>query len=368
MMPDFNNQWIEIFRAGDYGDKGKWTPEMLATVVKNFDSGAWIPPAVFGHPQEDSPAHGWVKSLAVDGGVLKAQFKQVTPELEAKAREGRFPNRSAAFYRDPKGSGPVLRHVGFLGATPPEVKGLEPIHFSDGDFLTIEFTEEGDVDPKEIKKTVVESIREYFGELFGEKKPASAAAFTEEDRKKLIEDAQKPFLEKIDALTKKFDESVTQAKASATAATESERKAAVKAFIAGLVAKNRWVPAFAEAGLDRVLEHLAIAGSTVKFGEAGKEKEVSLYDLHCQFLEALPEIVPTAVLAVKGKGVKGKNVLQFTEAKTIGLDEGSVTVRARAIEIQEKNPKMAFGECLRQARAEVGEPAAAAGGVAAGAV
>ena len=62
---------------------------------------------------------GWVEDVAVDGAVLKAKFGQVQPQLVAHVAEGRFPNRSAAFYIDPQGAGPMLRHVGFLGATPP---------------------------------------------------------------------------------------------------------------------------------------------------------------------------------------------------------------------------------------------------------
>jgi hypothetical protein len=141
-MSDFGNQWVEVFRAGDYGDKGKWTVEDLDEVVANFLGGVWTPPAVFGHPKEDDPAQGWVCALERVGDTLRARFTQVSEELESSVKNGRFPNRSAAFYVNPKGNGPALRHVGFLGATPPEVKGLEPINFSDADFVDIEFSEE----------------------------------------------------------------------------------------------------------------------------------------------------------------------------------------------------------------------------------
>jgi len=135
----FDSQWGEIFRVGDYGPKGKWTREMLAQAVTNFKAGVWKPPAVLGHPEDDSPAMAWVEELQLDGDVLKARFGQVQPELSAHVQSGRFPNRSAAFYLNPQNNGPVLRHVGFLGAMPPEVKGLAPLRFSDSNFVAIEF-------------------------------------------------------------------------------------------------------------------------------------------------------------------------------------------------------------------------------------
>ncbi len=140
-MGDFDNQWVEVFRAGDYGAKGNWPVEKLRKVVANLNPAVWQPPAVFGHPEHDAPAMGWVKELSSEGGKLLARFEKVHPALEAGVQEGRYPNRSAAFYLDPEGKGPMLRHVGFLGAMPPEVKGLAPIRFSDDRFVAIEYQE-----------------------------------------------------------------------------------------------------------------------------------------------------------------------------------------------------------------------------------
>jgi hypothetical protein len=141
-MVDWRNEWIEIFMSGSYGDKGTWTEDDIDEVVSNFASGVWRPPAVLGHPATDAPAMGWVSALRKEGRVLKAKFEQVQPELESQIVNGRFPNRSAAFYTDPQGKGLVLRHVGFLGATPPTVKGLAPIRFSHTAFVEITLPKE----------------------------------------------------------------------------------------------------------------------------------------------------------------------------------------------------------------------------------
>src|SRR3990167_3822956 len=365
-MADFDNQWFEIFRAGDYGDKGKYTAAELDQMVSNFEH--WKPPLVLGHPQNDSPAMGWAAELKRDGDRLLARAENVQPQLEEHVSSGRFPNRSIAIYANPKGSGPAVRHIGFLGATPPEVKGLEPVKFSDGEFVAIDLTfkEEEEMDQNEVKKTVAAEIRSFFSSLFGEKKP-EGSSFTEEQMQQRIEAANKPILAAMAALSAKFDESVKKTAEQSAAATAEARRANVVAFIEKRKAVNQWVPAFSEAGLDKVLEQLATSGGTVKFGEAGKEKDVSAYELLCKFFEALPQIVPTRELA-KGAKRAGKNVIQFTEARGIELDLNSVTVNARAEEIagelRKQDPKLtesqAFSEALRTAYRELHAGGAAA--------
>ena len=134
---DWDSDWVEIFRVGDYGAKGRFTSADLDKMVANFQH--WKPPLVLGHPQDDSPAMGWAAELKREGDRLLMRPENVQPELRAHVANGRFPNRSIALYTNPKGTGPTVRHVGFLGAMPPEVKGLAPIRFSSSEFVNIEF-------------------------------------------------------------------------------------------------------------------------------------------------------------------------------------------------------------------------------------
>jgi len=359
-MSDFNNQWIEVFHPGDYGPKGKFQAQDLDQMVANFKAGIWTPPFVIGHPQTDAPAHGWVGAMRIgERGALEVKGKQVSAQLEALVKDGRFPNRSVAIYLDPKGTGPVVRHVGFLGAVPPEVKGLTPIQFSDGEFIAIEFNEEDDVDPKELKKTVGESVREFFAELFGTAKPAAAPTLSEDEIHKRVEAATKPLLDKVEALTTEFKESVKTSQKQTAEQSAVARKAEVQTFIEKCKGANHWVPAFDQAGLTAVLEHLAIAGGTVKFGEAGKEKELSPYLILTTFLEQLPAIVPVGELAKAAKRT-GK-LIQFTEPRgdKTALDAESMTLAeaAAALEadVRKENPKLlphqVYSEALRRARA-----------------
>jgi len=134
-MPDFKgfDDWIEIFEGGRQVDsRGREHDgdQIIDRALTTFDPKEHEPPLVVGHPRENSPAFGWVEALksGVRNGakVLLARFKQVVPEFEEMVRSGLFKKRSASFYPDGR-----LRHVGFLGAMPPAVKGLADLKFGD---------------------------------------------------------------------------------------------------------------------------------------------------------------------------------------------------------------------------------------------
>jgi hypothetical protein len=134
-------QWLELFRSGDYGDKGDFSNSDLDQIVKNFSPSFHEPPVVIGHPEHDSPAYGWVDALKRSGEKLLGKFKEVDPKFEEMVKSGRFKKRSIALYQTAKGW--MLRHVGFLGAQPPEVKGLANATFSEDSirFVTVTFGE-----------------------------------------------------------------------------------------------------------------------------------------------------------------------------------------------------------------------------------
>ena len=141
---------IEIFRAGTRRDANGQlitiTSSDLKAIADNYHPEFHEAPLVIGHPKSDLPAYGWVKSLSVDGEVLKAEVDQVDTQFAELVSEGRFKKVSAAFYlptahSNPKSGAYYLRHVGFLGATPPAVKGLRNPEFSDAADEVVEFVE-----------------------------------------------------------------------------------------------------------------------------------------------------------------------------------------------------------------------------------
>ncbi|WP_114922250.1 2-oxoacid:acceptor oxidoreductase [Neisseria elongata] len=144
----------EIFRAGTRTDANGNTVTIteadLAAAAQAYDPKVHEAPIVVGHPKADAPAYGWVKSLGVQNGVLTADFDQVDEGFADLVKAGRYKKVSASFYppispNNPKPGIWTLRHVGFLGAQPPAVKGLSAISFAEGE-VYVEFAEE----PQEI--------------------------------------------------------------------------------------------------------------------------------------------------------------------------------------------------------------------------
>src|SRR4030042_107970 len=121
---------IEIFKIGTHTDSAgktrEWTDKDLEEIAALYNPEINEAPIVIGHPEHDSPAYGWVESLRVDGGKLLAKVKDVAEEFKDWVRKGLYKKVSIALYPDLG-----LRHVGFLGATPPAVKGLKQAAFGD---------------------------------------------------------------------------------------------------------------------------------------------------------------------------------------------------------------------------------------------
>ena len=122
--------WCEVFRTGKHKDANgiekEWTEKDLDTIVAKFNEKKPKAPCVIGHPNTNNPAYGWVEALKREGEKLYAAYKDVVPQFAEWVNKGLYPNRSISLYPDL-----TLRHVGFLGAVPPAIKGLEEFQFSE---------------------------------------------------------------------------------------------------------------------------------------------------------------------------------------------------------------------------------------------
>ncbi len=122
-----------------------FTEADLAATVAAYDPALSEAPIVVGHPRHDAPAYGWVRALSINpAGHIDADPHQVDPAFAEMVSAGRFKRVSASFYApdapaNPKPGVYYLRHVGFLGAQPPAVKGLRTPEFADGETGVIEF-------------------------------------------------------------------------------------------------------------------------------------------------------------------------------------------------------------------------------------
>ncbi len=140
---------IEIFRAGKRPDASGQMIEIktsdLLQAVNAYDPNLHEAPAVIGHPKDNAPAYAWVKGLSLEGDTLKAELAQIDPEFSEMVQAGRFKKVSASFYledspHNPKPGKLYLRHVGFLGAMPPAVKGLRNPEFSEDEKGVVNFS------------------------------------------------------------------------------------------------------------------------------------------------------------------------------------------------------------------------------------
>lgn len=119
----------------------------LAATANAYDPEKHEAPIVIGHPEHDDPAWGWIKSLRATKNDLEAEPVQVDPVFTEMVKTGRFKKISSSFYSPTSPNNPVpgvyyLRHVGFLGAQPPAVKGLHQASFAANEAGIVEFSEE----------------------------------------------------------------------------------------------------------------------------------------------------------------------------------------------------------------------------------
>ncbi len=149
---------IHIFRAGNHiannGTKVSVSESEITDMAEAYDPMVHEAPIVIGHPKNNDPAYGWISGLKAEGGDLFAETRQVNPEFAEMVRGGSFKKVSASVYMpaartNPKRGKYYLRHLGFLGAVAPSVKGLKSAEFSDDSDNVVSFEEDAAHDFRE---------------------------------------------------------------------------------------------------------------------------------------------------------------------------------------------------------------------------
>jgi hypothetical protein len=124
------------------------TPEDIAATASAYDPARYRAPVVIGHPETDDPAWGWVlgASAQADGLWLDVEL---LPEMADLVRSRRYQAVSVALWTPDAPGNPTpgvwaLKHLGFLGAAAPAVKGLAPVQLAavaDGQIVTVTLRE-----------------------------------------------------------------------------------------------------------------------------------------------------------------------------------------------------------------------------------
>jgi hypothetical protein len=175
---------IEIFRSGRHtamsGEAVSFSDTDLDAIASSYDPAVHEAPIVIGHPTDNAPAFGWVKDLARKGETLEAGAEQLDPAFAEAVKAGRYKKVSASFYKPDSASNPkpgqfYLRHVGFLGAMPPSVKGLKEASFAGSaeDCLVLDFAADGTDDVAAIQEamdmgTPLGRLRAWLVKMFGQ--------------------------------------------------------------------------------------------------------------------------------------------------------------------------------------------------------
>ena len=121
---------FEILKTGKFtnsnGKEVEFSQSDLESIASSYDPTISEAPLVIGHPKSNDPAYGWIDSLKVNGDKLIASASKIVPEFLDAVKQGLFKKRSVSLNPDNS-----LRHVGFLGAALPAVKGLADLQFSE---------------------------------------------------------------------------------------------------------------------------------------------------------------------------------------------------------------------------------------------
>ncbi|MDH4182654.1 MAG: peptidase [Nitrospinota bacterium] len=289
---------IEIFRAGRHtaqtGAEVDITSQQLAAAAQAYDPATSEAPLVVGHPAADAPAYGWVKSLKVAAGSLLAELSQLDPAFAELVRTGRYKKISASFYtpdspHNPRPGAWYLRHVGFLGAQPPAVKGLRAVSFAGAPDGVLEFTTQDTAWAR--LAGLMKGLKVLLAEKFGQ--AAAEKALPVVDLSALeIKPATAPdpsALQTPDGPSAQVVAPTTQP--APGLAQFQERLALVESgsFVEGLVREGKILPRHG-AFLSSFLASLPADG-VVEFAENGSSIRKGLTPAFRDFLKSLPPIV-----------------------------------------------------------------------------
>ena len=148
------------------------TTEDCLDMANSYDPALSEAPFVIGHPKLTAPSYGWSRRFEYRDGFLYTEPHQVNPAFAESFNAGSYKKRSLSFYLpnspgNPKPGHFYPRHVGFLGAVPPGVKGLpdaEFAEFAEGDDAPVSFAIPWET---EVLTDLLRGVRDYIVEKDG---------------------------------------------------------------------------------------------------------------------------------------------------------------------------------------------------------
>jgi len=371
-----NTDKIHIFKVGRHvasdGVVHEFTEEMLRASAAAYDPAKHEAPIVIGHPKHNTPAYGWAKSLSFAAPDLEAEPQQLAPEFVEWHRSGRVKKISASWYAPDSPQNPVpgvyyLRHIGFLGAQPPAVKGLRQSEFAEAEEGVIDFADWGDMQNASLWRRLRDWIIGKDGLDEADKViPGYAVAslealarrndgatpnnYEEDDMKTAAEIAA----EKL-ALDKRAEEvSAQEAALRKQAAEFAEREKAVKAaeaatrraaivdFVGELVKDGKLLPRDKD-GLIAFMAGPNEAG-VIEFGEGDDKKSVAPDAWLKTFLEGLPKQVDYAERTPADN--KDTGTVSFAAPPGYSVDPARLELHGKALDYQAQHPNTTYDAAI----------------------
>lgn len=286
---------LEVFRAGNYGEKGAYTETDLDTIARDYAATLHEAPVTIDHARS-GPAFGWVKGLRRNGDRLIAMLKDLGDDFVTWLKSGAFKKRSIELYRKFSATGrPYLRAVTFLGASPPEVKGLtDPVFTDTGEFVALEFMEDDRL--PDVPVNMAELLRE-------------------RDDLRL----------EVQRLRREM------------------RRTEYTAFCERLKREGRLLPAWEKKGLMEFLLSLE-PEKAVSFGEA--TGEITPLVWFCQFMESLPPLVRLDEVAGCLPAHEALDETLPRPCDSVPVSPISVETHRRVLAFREQNPGISYTEAL----------------------
>ena len=297
-------KYFEVFKAGNY-PQGKFTQAEVQELAKNYDPSFCEAPITLDHEQK-GPAYGWVDKLKEENGKLKATFKDLSDDLKEFVNKGKYKKISVEIYRELEGKKPYLKAVSFLGASIPQVKGMQAVEFKEGesDVYIFEAEVEEDNDAEEI-----ENLKSTIADLKGQ------VAKFKEDVKKNTE--IKSLKEQVKDLT------IELAKFKDEAAGKDELAKELKEIKENLRTKdfNEFIEQHISQGIltpankDAVFSILCDLDNIKKFDATSDS-----IDTFKSFISALPKQVEFDEIAKKKATKKEDEALKYADADEESLE------------------------------------------------
>ena len=290
-----------------------------------------------------------MKRLELDGDVLKAEFDQIDPEFAEMVEKGRFKKISSSFYLANSPNNPCpgnlyLRHVGFLGAMPPAVKGLRNPEFADNEQGVVDFSDWAEASlwrrlrdwiigthgQEEADKAVPdylvasvqeESIRNDLKRYQQDETGIPMPSFNEPNQPSEPQGEPEMTAEEIEQLKAENQ----QLKAEKAEAALNQAKADNADFAEGLVKAGKLAPVAKQQAIDLLnYGSTTAAGGVVEFGEGE-----NLHGKIKAFLEAQPQIVEFGEVATKDKAAGAEDgTVQYAEGTSADAIDMDKKVRA----------------------------------------